>query len=272
MAPLTRVLVGAAVVVVVALGAFFGLRALWNIANQHVAYDHCTVGDYEIDTGQAAVASTMVGVVAERKLPERAAVLALAAGLQESKLRNLPPDAGDRDSVGVLQQRPSQGWGSPAQLNDVHYATGKFLDALMKVPHWQSRDLADAVQAVQISADGSAYAKHEGEAQALADALLGRTPAGINCEFVTPTKVAPVRSVAAQVHADLPVNTPSTSGREVRVPGASWQTAAWFVANANRLGIDQVSYDGKRWTRSDGWRSAPAGKVAVVATMYELKG
>lgn len=275
MAPLTRVVAGAAVIVAVALGAFFGLRALWDIANQHVAYDHCTVGDYEIDTGQAAVASTMVGVVTERALPERAAVLVLAAGLQESKLRNLPPDAGDRDSVGVLQQRPSQGWGSPAQLNDLHYATGKFLDALVKVPHWQSDDLADAVQAVQISADGSAYAKHEDEAQSLADALLGKTPAGISCEFATPTKVAPASTVAAQVRADLPVNAPRTSGRNVRVPGAAWQTAAWFVANANRLGIEQVSYDGKTWSRTDGWNSADAGSAprgAVVATMYELKG
>jgi hypothetical protein len=272
MAPLTRVIAGAAVVVAVALGAFFGLRALWTIANQHVAYDHCTFGDYEIDTGQAAVASTMVGVVTERDLPERAAVLVLAAGLQESKLRNLPPDAGDRDSVGVLQQRPSQGWGSPAQLNDLHYATGKFLDALVKVPNWQGEDLADAVQAVQISADGSAYAKHEGEAQSLADALLGKTPAGISCEFETPTKVAPARTVAAQVRADLPVNTPHATGRTVRVPGAAWQTAAWFVANANRLGIEQVSYDGKTWSRTDGWKSADTRERAVVATLYELKG
>src|SRR5579885_1993928 len=152
-----------AVVLVLAVVAAVVIHAVWNTAKSALTYEHCTVGAYDLDPDQAAVASTMVGVVTRRALPERAAVLALAAGLQESKLRNLPPNAGDRDSVGVLQQRPSQGWGTPTQLNDVHYATGAFLDALLKVDGWQTLDLAAAVQAVQRSADGSAYAQHEGE-------------------------------------------------------------------------------------------------------------
>src|SRR5581483_1512805 len=101
-------------VLVLAIVAAVVIHAVWNTTKAAI-YEHCTVGDYDIDPGQAAVASTMVGVVTRRGLPERAAVLALAAGLQESKLTNLPPNAGDRDSVGVLQQRPSQGWGTPAQ-------------------------------------------------------------------------------------------------------------------------------------------------------------
>ena len=124
------------------------------------------MGDFVVDPDQAAVASTMVGVVLQRGLPERAAVLALAAGLQESKLNNLPAGFGDRDSVGVLQQRPSQGWGTEEQLNDVHYATGAFLDALVKVTNWQTRPLTEAVQAVQISAVPEGYARHEPEAEA----------------------------------------------------------------------------------------------------------
>lgn len=261
----------AAVLVVLAVVAAIVIRAVWNTAKSALTYEHCTVGAYDIDPDQAAVASTMVGVVTRRALPERAAVLALAAALQESKLRNLPPNAGDRDSVGVLQQRPSQGWGTPAQLNDVHYATGAFLDALVKIDSWQTLDLATAVQDVQFSADGSAYAQHEDEAQKLADALTGRPPAAITCQFNKPTKVAPVTTVASAVRTDLPVNRPSTSGLVVSVPGASWQTAAWFVANSYRLGIDAVGYDGKQWTRAKGWRTATATATAVTATMAVVK-
>ncbi|MCU1657279.1 MAG: hypothetical protein JWO57_1935 [Pseudonocardiales bacterium] len=257
----------AAMVLVFLVVAVVVIRALWN-TTKPLGYDHCTVGTYEVDPNQAAIASRMVGVVTARSMPERAAVLVLAAGLQESKLRNLPPNAGDRDSVGVLQQRPSQGWGSNAQLQDVQFATGAFLDALVKVTKWQTLNLAVAIQDVQISADGSAYAQHEGEAQALADALTGKQPAAITCSFGKPTTVASVATVAADVANELPVNTPSTAGATVSVPGAAWQTAAWFVANANRLGVEVVAYNGKQWTRTKGWKSAKASATAVVATMY----
>lgn len=253
-------------VVALALVAVIVIRVFWT-SSDSVVYEHCTVGDYDLDPAQAAIASTMVGVVTGRQLPERAAVLVLAAALQESKLENLPPNAGDRDSVGVLQQRPSQGWGTEAQLTDVRYATGAFLDALIKVPNWQHLDLAAAVQDVQISADGSAYAQHEGEAQALSDSLSGRSPAAITCVFNKPTKVASAAQVAAKVRGDLPVNAPTVSGLTVTVPGAKWQTAAWFVANAYNLGIESVSYDGKQWTRTKGWHGAPEPATGVTATL-----
>ena len=261
-------LIAALLVAAVAVGGVFAIRAA--LRTSPFTADGCTVDRYDLDTSQAAVASTMVGVVTRRELPERAAVLALAAALQESKLRNLALGEGDRDSVGVLQQRPSQGWGTEKQLGDVRFATGAFLDALLaKVPDWQHEDLATAIQAVQISADGSAYAQHEAEAQALAHALTGLVRAGITCSFDKPTKVAPVATVAAQLVRDLPVNAPTTTPSTVRVPGARWQTAAWFVANADRLGIDKVAYDGKQWTRAKGWKSATASATAVVATMYD---
>ena len=119
-----------------------------------------------------------------------------------------------------------------------------------------------------MSADASAYAEHEQEAQALADALSGREPAGITCRFGTPSQVVPVATVAAELAADLPVNPPAASGFTVSVPGAHWQTAAWFVANADRLGIDAVAYSGKEWTRSGGWQDGSAGASAVVATLH----
>jgi hypothetical protein len=265
-----------AAAVVIGFGAW-GLSKLWDKAETQFADYGCTIGGYELDTEQAAVASTMVGAVTKYRiaLPERATVLVLAAGLQESKLTNLAPGDGDRDSVGVLQQRPSQGWGGgdPAALTDVGEATKEFLDALMKVPHWRTRPLADAVQAVQISADGSLYAQHEMEARALADGLEGIKPAGITCTFAAPTKVASAKVVAEQAGYELGINTPRATGpRTVRVPGAHWQTVAWFIANADRLGIERVAYSGKVWTRADGWTKAPASKRAVVATMYHLNG
>jgi hypothetical protein len=252
---------------------FFGVKALWNSAKSHFSYDHCTVNGYDLDPDQAAVAATMTAAVTKHQLPERAAVLVLAAAIQESKLRNLPPGAGDRDSVGVLQQRPSQNWGGgdARKLNDVGEATREFLDALVKIPHWQTLPLAEAVQDVQVSADGSAYAQHEPEAAALARALDGRQPAAITCEFHAPTRVASTARVARLVSADLPVSAPTTTAAEVRVRGARWQTAAWFVAYSYQLGIEQVSYAGRTWSRGHGWHTSGAGAGAVVAHMYQHK-
>lgn len=263
-----RGLIATLVVLTVLAAVAFGLVVLWRAAQTHSTAEECKFGDFSIEPDQASVASTMVGVVISRDLPERAAVLALAAGMQESRLTNLGPDEGDRDSVGVLQQRPSQGWGTAAELQDVHIATGKFLDALLKVDHWQTMPLADAIQEVQISIDGSFYARHEPEAQALSDALTGKNPAGITCTFPKPAQVASVATVAAAVRQDLPVTKPTAAFPTITVPGASWATAAWFVANANKYGIDQVDYSGRQWTRAHGWKDdKKAAANAVVATL-----
>jgi hypothetical protein len=266
-----------AVVVVAALAvtAVVVTRKLLDLAHSHFTYDHCTIGAYELDPDQAVVAAQMVGEVSRYTpaLPEHAAVLVLAAGLQESKLRNLAPGAGDRDSVGVLQQRPSQGWGGgqASRLTDVTEATREFLAALVKVAGWRTMSLADAIQAVQISADGSAYAQHEQEATVLADAFQGHQPAAVSCEFAAPTVVAPTAKVASELRAQLPVNAPVTGAKTVQVPGAGWQTVAWFVANADRLGIDRVAYAGRTWSRTGGWQQ-PGGTAppAVTATMASV--
>jgi hypothetical protein len=244
------------VVIIVASGVAFGARALWHAVSTAAKSDGCTFGSYKLDLGQSQVASTMVSVVITRGLPERAAVLAIGAALQESKLRNIPAGQGDRDSVGVLQQRPSQGWGSAQQLADIHYATGKFLDALVKLPNWQSDSMAAAIQAVQISADGQAYAKHEAQATAVSDAFTGKTPTGVSCDFGKPSQVAAPSSVVKQLTTDLPVSTPTIADKAVSVPGASWATTAWFVAHAEQYGIDAVNYQGKEWTRTSGWRDS----------------
>src|SRR6266567_2711082 len=65
---------------------------------------------------QAGIAATIAGVAQREALPSRAVTVAYAAAWQESKLQNLT--YGDRDSVGIFQQRPSQGWGRRSQIEN----------------------------------------------------------------------------------------------------------------------------------------------------------
>src|SRR3954468_526026 len=107
------------------------------------------VGGTEVDlsTEQAENASTISAVAVRRGLPARAASIALATAFQESKLRNL--DHGDRDSVGLFQQRPSQGWGTAAQIRRPYYSINKFYDELQKVDGYQTMRITEAAQKVQ---------------------------------------------------------------------------------------------------------------------------
>jgi hypothetical protein len=102
-------------------------------------------------------------------VPDRGIVVALATALQESGLINL--GGGDRDSVGLFQQRPSQGWGTVAELMDPEHSAGLFLDRLAKVPGWESLSVTAAAQAVQRSAYPGAYQRHQPVAEQLAAAL-----------------------------------------------------------------------------------------------------
>jgi hypothetical protein len=116
-----------------------------------------------------ANARTIAQVAWDRGLPERAVVIALATAMQESHLRNL--DHGDRDSLGLFQQRPSQGWGTPEQVQDPAYAAGKFYDHLVQFPGWDTGRLTDVAQGIQRSGYPEAYQKHEPMAVELAAAL-----------------------------------------------------------------------------------------------------
>ena len=118
---------------------------------------------------QVAHARLIVAIGTERGVPSRGQVIAVATALQESRLRNLR--GGDRDSIGLFQQRPSQGWGTPAQLADPAYQTRKFYDKLLTVDGWQAMRLTEAAQTVQVSAYPEAYAKHTRAATGLVDAL-----------------------------------------------------------------------------------------------------
>ena len=119
-----------------------------------------------LDGAQRDNAKAIVKATQELNLPPRAAVIAVATSLQEAKLNNYG-DLGtvnDHDSLGLFQQRPSAGWGTPDQLTDPDYATKAFLKGLTNVDGWQSMPLTDAAQAVQVSAFGDRYAQWEKQA------------------------------------------------------------------------------------------------------------
>jgi hypothetical protein len=128
---------------------------------------------------QVANAATIASVGRDRGLPERAVVIALATAQQESRLRNL--DYGDRDSLGLFQQRPSSGWGSDAEVQDPVYAANKFYDHLVEVPGWETGRLTDVAQSVQRSAFPEAYQQWEEMAQQLAAAQISESPHQIEC-------------------------------------------------------------------------------------------
>jgi hypothetical protein len=128
---------------------------------------------------QVANAATIAQVGRDRGLPERAIVIALATAQQESRLRNL--DHGDRDSLGLFQQRPSSGWGTAAQVQDPVYAANKFYDHLVQVPGWDTGRLTDVAQAVQRSGFPEAYEQWGDMAGKLAAAQISPLPDQISC-------------------------------------------------------------------------------------------
>jgi hypothetical protein len=122
-----------------------------------------------VTTEQEDLARTADQVATDMAMPGRALLIILMTGYQESGMKNL--DHGDRDSVGWLQQRPSQGWGTIEQIMDPAFAAESFYQALRSVAGWDTMSLNDAAQAVQRSGFPDAYAKHEDAARALASAI-----------------------------------------------------------------------------------------------------
>ncbi|MCV0335226.1 MULTISPECIES: LysM peptidoglycan-binding domain-containing protein [unclassified Microbacterium] len=124
---------------------------------------------------QAANAALIIRVGRELGVSDRAIAIALATGMVESGLRNL--DWGDRDSLGIFQQRPSTGWGTPAQIMDAERSTrvfyggqadpnGQVTRGLLDIPGWEGMPFTEAAQAVQISAYPDKYGQWETQAYA----------------------------------------------------------------------------------------------------------
>jgi hypothetical protein len=129
-----------------------------------------TYGGINLNADQATIASEIYNVAVDKGLSGEAAAEGIAVGIVESGLRNL--DHGDGDSVGVFQQRPSQGWGSQAQCMDVAYAAGAFFDHLVKVPGYQTADFGVVCQEVQRSAYPDKYVTQQANAEAIVKALV----------------------------------------------------------------------------------------------------
>ncbi|MEU9555903.1 heavy metal transporter [Streptomyces fumanus] len=193
----------------------------------------CTVvsaGDdgarYEFTPEQAVNAATITAVGTTRDLPERAMAIALATALQESALRNI--DHGDRDSLGLFQQRPSQGWGSPRQIMQPTYAAGKFYDHLVKVPGYTKLPLTVAAQRVQRSGFPDAYARHEPDATLLAAALTGHSAATLTCTGLPTTGTRGARgpdAVRAALARDFGREALQPAGAEVSGPATATPAA-----------------------------------------------
>jgi hypothetical protein len=221
-----------------------------------------------LQVGQAGIAATIAGVAQHRALPPYAVTVALATALQESKLTNL--HSGDRDSVGVFQQRPSQGWGPARDLEDPVYAAAKFFAALSQVRDYQVMPVDQAAQAVQHSADGDAYAQYSAVASRLAAAFTGQRPRAVWCWYPGPAarpRLAAASSALDHAFGPLQLHTASDPSVTVQVtPGAAgWAVAAWLVSHAGAYGIGDISYGGYQWLMShatSGWiKVAPGGSI-----------
>jgi hypothetical protein len=285
--------IGGIILVVVVVLSCVGVWAWWNGSVGTVAIrEHCTAVATdklaEFAPEQAGNAAIIAAVARKREMPARAASIGIATAIQESKLRNIA--YGDRDSIGLFQQRPSQGWGTRQQISDPVYAANAFYDALSKVDGYETMRITEVAQKVQRSAFPDAYADHEPEARIMASALSGYSPAGFSCVLrpsgakaqnvaakgLTPrarTLTTSARKEAGRKNFSA-VDTGGTTLR-FTVPKTSgdrnaWALAHWAVARADALDVIRVDVADRRWDRSrstDGWvklgKALPNGDVTI---------
>lgn len=227
-----------------------------------------------LSLAQADNAALVVGTSVRRGFPARAATIGLATALQESRLVNI--DYGDRDSVGLFQQRPSQGWGTVEQIMDPVYSTNAFYDVLETIEGYESMEVTVAAQAVQRSGFPDAYAQHEPRSRAWASALTGYSPASLTCDLAAvadteiPADTDPAQPYLDRVARDLgdAVRVDLLDGGDgstVRVDAtalptaagdggadrAAWTLAQWTVATADATNVVAVEVGDRRWSRED---------------------
>lgn len=230
------------------------------------------------DQGKNAALIAAIGV--RRGLPARAVSIALATAYQESKIRNIA--YGDRDSIGIFQQRPSQGWGTAKQIRDEHYSINKFYEALEKIDNYQELRITEAAQRVQRSGFPEAYTDHAADARALASALTGYSPDGsFTCVVDEPAGYGTADVATASLTAAFGKTTTERTGARqdftVPVTGGvdgnrrGWAIAQYLVAYAGELKIAEVSFDGLVWKSGrdseDGWTSSKASNDRVAVSL-----
>jgi hypothetical protein len=218
-------------------------------------------GEVVLSLEQADNAATIAGVGTRLGMPAHAVTVALATAWQESGLRNLP--GGDRDSAGLFQQRPSQGWGSYTEILDPVYAATAFYRRLNAQQGWTELSVTEAAQRVQRSALPLAYARWESRARTAAVALTGQVGAGLTCHDLTVS--APSADLVATAGREL--GTAALSGAHSSARG--WSIGTWLVAHASLFGIDEVTFDGRTWTAaSGGW--AQTGAADGVLSLHQV--
>jgi cell wall-associated NlpC family hydrolase len=169
--------------------------------------------------------------------------------MQESSLSNL--DHGDGDSIGLFQQRPSQGWGTVAQLTDPVYASTKFYDSLVRISDWQTKPLTKVAAAVQRPAEDlrGEYAKWEETAGSLVATTWGThavTSISTGCGS---------GSGSADPSADFKVNNPRTAAQAIAAARKTEGQTGWsrrcdnFVAQAYGWGSSGSDTANVHWNR-----------------------
>ncbi|MFI7607978.1 hypothetical protein ACIBTV_22945 [Micromonospora sp. NPDC049366] len=281
----TRAVVAGGVVLVLlaVVGVLLVVRKLGSDLRLPTATRTCTVqadGRVTLDADQMANAATIAAIGAQLEMPERAVVVALATAYQESGLRNLA--GGDRDSVGLFQQRPSQGWGTPERIREPRYAATRFYKALRKVRGWERMRVTDAAQRVQRSAFPEAYEKWADESEVLSKALLGDATGAVACTVArTPVMRGEAAAVAltrnltldwglasSAVPTDLTGLTLAASDQR-----NGWRYAHWLVSHAQDHGVKRVRFGGLEWTARDGtWAKVAAEPEATGRVVAEVFG
>jgi len=266
-------------------GAAAGIAALLNRADAVPQVIRCAASlegtDWYLQPDQADTVALLAGQAMQRALPARALTIAIATGMQESKLRNITH--GDRDSVGIFQQRPSQGWGTVDQIMDPVFATTAFYDALAKVDGYQDLPITEAAQAVQRSGYPEAYGAHEATARAWASAMYGYSAGTVTCTLAPPDDPGDAQALLARALRDLGIEGTVTEAGVVldaatliaspdHAERVGWAVAHWAVAVAQPLAVTEVRYGTSVWDRAEGtWTVVPdaptdlaPGQVLVV--------
>ncbi len=226
---------------------------------------------HTLDPEQAANAATISGVAFDRDLSEQAVVIAFATVWQESTFYNI--DYGDRDSLGLFQQRPSQEWGDPEELMDPVYTSDAFYKKLEDVSGYEDMPVYEAAQIVQRSADGFAYDQHEKLSRQMAQSLGGDQGGALTCNFLEGVGQQSPDINGAQEEIQrvfgVGVNDLPTS-EDPQTGDLGWAMAQWAVAHADKYGLNSVTYGDQRWDASSGdqeWsavdNAVPEGRIVL---------
>lgn len=259
------------IVLVVAGAGYLGVRHLINSFRSPMCTITASGMTETFDPEQTGNAALITAISIKRGMAPRAATIAITTAYQESKIRNIT--FGDRDSLGLFQQRPSQGWGTQAQVLDPVHSTNAFYDALIKLKDYPTADITEVAQKVQRSAYPDAYRDHEQQGRVLASTLTGHSAAGLTCQLDDATTHATPKAVAADLAEQMGVTTGRPGDGTLTVTAAdqtqAWAVGQWAVARAEQYGATRVSVGARAWDRGNG--SAWSGGAASTTVMITLR-